>query len=87
MTDYSVQQFADALNQLLYLLDELDSSIQMDPPDDSDSRADLSPLIKEGIEIMLAMHNYTTEELAKALTTISQVLEEIDPDVFAPGDD
>ena len=84
MTDYSIQEFAEALNQLLYLLDELDSSIQISPPNDSDSEAHLSLLTKEAIEVMLARHIYTTEDLAKAVTTISQALEKIDPDASAP---
>lgn len=96
----SAEKIIDALTQLLEGYNELQASVQEeygadDADDEEGEDSDLSEEVdaaivtelRASLEAVIDAEDFSTEEIAAALCSLTEALEEIDPDVFESEDD
>ena len=94
----ATEKIMDALSMLLEGFTELQDSVEeelgSDEDSDDDTDATENPDIESGIiaelrialESVIETEDYTTEDFAALISTLTETLEEIDPEIFEQDD-
>lgn len=95
----SEEKLIDAMTQLLEAYTELQATVEsdcaVDETDDADEQDSLTTEVDAALitemhsvlEVVMDSEEYSSEEIAGLISTMSEALEEIDPDVFESGEE
>jgi hypothetical protein len=94
----ATEQFIDALSQLLQAFTQLQEEVEEEygsEEDNDDVESEANPDVESGliteirsaIESVIETDDYGTDDFAALISTFTESLEEIDPDIFESDDD